>query len=1155
MVWQLAEPAEGLFLSAENDGVWLKSLSFGLSDSERRSHLKAKTRLGRLLPTLIPQLLELGLASLTGPSVCIAYNDFVELEANGIDAFDGIVPWAPFAIEIESSGSLGAPNFQYLLRFYAGTQQIHLDRIGCFVKRGNSVFRLDAQTFFLIEAIEKFNATLSEEKTKPADALLCFSQIKELAEGVGADIDRYLLHERVLIPSRVSLDLLVDQEGRITFAPKIEGVPSGALTRAYLASGNVEEIYSLDHPEGGRIRIVLDDTQKEVLRRMQKIRNLVGVDKARILANPYEVFDGVAGAIDIDLKDFGPRVKGIGDFPFVSQPFVQYGATGIFDDPDEAATPKERGKLNVGLKCRYIDGHEEDIVFENRDELLRFRHEVRASWNKGQRTLDLNGKTIIVDEGLVRGIEAVVERVTKPRGERCERKPQGHYLLIYTNEAELEYREKADPADLNINEFTLPKALLEGVSIKDHQKQGLKWLQYSRLLKRRGCLLADEMGLGKTLQVLMFIAWLIERGEISPEGTDNETAPWNPILIIAPVMLLESETWLNDMRQFFQGDGAIFQPWITLHGRELRNMRRGDATGRETDAQMPLLDLERLREYRVILTNYDTVVNYQYSFAMMKTAWSVVITDEAQEYKTPNTKISHALKSLSPQFRIACTGTPVEIRLVDIWNIFDFLQPGDLLRSAAEFSRKYEKPISEEPNRCPEILETLRVTLLFGKPNAYVLRREKSQTLDGLPTKHEHREFCNLSPEQREKHLDFVNRAHEGGEGDHPLTLLQHLMKLYQHPALVPKYEGFDTKNITEAFDQCPKLERVMDILDEIQGRNEKALIFTRSLAMQDLLTKAIRARFRIHADIINGLTSRRGGTRSENSSRKDIIKRFRESEGFNVIVLSPDVAGLGLTFVEANHVIHYGRWWNPARESQATDRVYRIGQEREVHVYYPIARDPLGVFKTFDEKLDALIQRRRELARDFLAPMPSEDENVQDLMKDILGETGAQKQRRNLTQSDVRSLPWDRFESLVALLEQKHGREVILTPRSGDHGIDVISRNKEGISLIQCKHTLWGSDVDDDVVTEIINATDGYRARWFRNFPNCTLKSILVTNGKFTRKAKLKAKAYDVDLIASTDLWGTLERNQCTLAEIERMEVSRLGTMRELQAKLQEFA
>src|SRR5207245_4108288 len=172
-------------------------------------------------------------------------------------------------------------------------------------------------------------------------------------------------------------------------------------------------------------------------------------------------------------------------------------------------------------------------------------------------------------------------------------------------------------------------------------------------------------------------------------------------------------------------EGDVFRPCVTLHGTRLRDFRRQGSKGQETILGEAVLDLERLRQHRVVLTNYETVVNYQYSFATMKEHWSVVVTDEAQEYKTPNTKISHALKSLAPRFRIACTGTPVETRLMDLWNIFDFLQPGQLLGSAQEFRKLYEQPLeNEETEAHDNAVSRLRECLRFGKEDAFVLRRD-----------------------------------------------------------------------------------------------------------------------------------------------------------------------------------------------------------------------------------------------------------------------------------------------------------------------------------------------------------------------------------------------------------------------------------------------
>lgn len=1145
MTWQLAEPAEGVFLTAENDGVWLRSRSLDFGSPGNLSAAKPKTRLGRLLPALTVQLRELGFAVVDGKSLRIPYPDFVELETNEIDAFQDILPWSPFLLEIGTSGTLGNAGFRYNMRFYLGNEQVHLERIGCFVKRGKTLYRLDRQTSALVEAINNFNS--SSGTINATDALLRFAEIKGLSEGVGAEIDSFISQNKIIIPSKIGLDLIIEDDKRITFVPKIDGVSSEGMKKAFLLSGDDTDVYNLGTPEGGRVRVVLDESQKEIFRRMRKIRKIGGADKAKVLSNPNSIFDGVAGTVDIDLQDFGPRVRGIGDFPFVSQPFVSYGTTGIFDDPDNDVVRQARSKLNIGIKCQNIDGREEDILFETRDEFLKFRNTSRLAFENGEGVVDFKGKNIVVDKEFIRGMDALVERVTKPKRERNEESSK-QYLLIYTNEAELEY-EAGVREPIPEAEVFIPKALKEDVSLKGHQKEGVRWLQQNFLTPtRRGCLLADEMGLGKTLQVLTFLAWLIEKGEIGATA-----APWKPILIVAPVTLLENETWVNDMKNFFRGDGEIFTPCLTLHGNKLQEMRALGETGREVEVQKATLDLERLRQYRVILTNYETIVNYQFSFAMMKSDWSVVVTDEAQEYKTSSTKISHALKSLSPKFRIACTGTPVETKLGDVWNIFDFLQPGNLLGSASEFSSEYERPLADSgDNNHAQVLDKLRDRLRLNKPDGYLFRRDKS-TLKDLPKKHEHKEYCTLSSGQRERYLDFINRAR--AEGNHHLALIQQIMKLYQHPALLPRYQPFDKDNIHEAREMCPKLEKVMNILHDIGVKQEKALIFTRSLDMQELLKSVIDATFRKNTDIVNGLSSRRGSARHANNSRKEMINRFRNSKGFDVIILSPDVAGIGLTLVEANHVIHYGRWWNPAKEAQATDRVYRIGQKKDVHVYYPIARDPEGKFKTFDEKLDDLIERRRALAADFLAPIPGEDKLEQELLTDILHDGSSATINapiKYVTKEDVKTLPWDRFESLVALIEQKQGCKSVLLLYPGAYGFDVISINDNELRLIQCKHTQWDASVEADVIVETISALDSYRGRLLRDIANeMTMKPLLVTNGKFTRAARQEALIRDVQLVSSQDFWQLLEKHPCTLAEIEIMESRRLKSISEVKAAI----
>ena len=188
------------------------------------------------------------------------------------------------------------------------------------------------------------------------------------------------------------------------------------------------------------------------------------------------------------------------------------------------------------------------------------------------------------------------------------------------------------------------------------------------------------------------------------------------------------------MENFFANDGVVFWPVLSLHGDQLAKLRRDDAEGRELEIGKPILDLNRIQRHRVVITNYETIKSYQHSFAYMKDGkplWSFIISDEAQEYKVPSTKISHAMKALKAQMHIACTGTPVENRLLDLWNICDALQPG-LLSSAREFVDRFEKTQDSDGQK-NRLLE-LKKTLLFQQPHAFLLRRTKSDVVE-LPRK------------------------------------------------------------------------------------------------------------------------------------------------------------------------------------------------------------------------------------------------------------------------------------------------------------------------------------------------------------------------------------------------------------------------------------
>ncbi len=1145
MNWKLPEPIKDVSFTVEPDGVWLRAAWGEITDWPQLRSRPARNRLGRVMPAVIAQLLELGLASVENGALKIPHAQFARLEENGIDAFEDVAPWAPFTLELNSSGALGLPDFRYRYRFYLGRQAVYPERLGGFVRRGEGdVYRLDGQTLALIEAVEWFNALPAEKKE--AQAYLKFAEIKGLAEGTGAGLDRYLGRQRVLVPSRLALDIVTDAQGRISFVPRIDGVADEAMRQAFFQRGGADEAYAINH-DGEQIYVVLDDVQRETLRRMQKVDKRGGAEKIRVLRDPQSIFDGVGDAID--LSGFGPRVRGIGDFPFVAQPYYSAG-TGIFDGIKREQS-NDGTASSAGIQVRYAGDEDEitNVEFDSAQEILEFQRQVHEAYRNGKGVVDFKGKTILLEDEFRQAIDELAEKVGGPKAKKDDK--QRSYLLIYTNEAVLEHEEGAAAAEETVS-LELPCSLKPEVMLKAHQKEGVRWLQQNYLLGekgRRGCLLADDMGLGKTLQVLTFLAWLIERGDIAG-GADPEAAPWRPILIVAPVILIENETWLQDMRQFFAADGAIFTPHLVLRGKKLEEFRT--TRGKEVEVGQAVLDLDRICRHRVVLTNYETIVNYQHSFARMRDRWSVVITDEAQEYKTANTKISHALKSLSPRFRIAATGTPVETKLSDVWNLFDFLQPGPLLGSLTEFRRNYEDRLSE-PNggALPELKKRLR----FNRADAYLLRRDKKTSLLELPKKYEHKLPCELSAEQRQMHLELLGSVGRGGKNGHPLKVIPQLQRLYQHPALIPRYEPMSAD---AAMRSCPKLAAVIECLKSIRAKSEKVLIFTRSLDAQHLLISVLNEVFRLEVEVVNGSTSRNSDAQGADRTRKAIVNRFRESTGFNALILSPDVAGIGLTIVEANHVIHYGRWWNPAKESQATDRVYRIGQQRDVHVYHPIARDPRGEFETFDEKLDQLIERRLQLAADFLSPMPDENQLGQELFGSLLNQTERQAPQPAsppLGKEDVKRLSDSHFAALVAALEQSNGRQVFLTPKHGNGGIDVVSIQGTSIRLIQCRRFQPGQagvEIAEDAIAELLSAGDLYSARIsLLRVGMFTLGLALATNGQPTKAAHREAKEQGVELMTENSLMKNLQLASPTRLAIEAQLQSRCRSMNELLVEI----
>lgn len=952
----------GVQIAAESEGLTIRAME-GRSDLSRRENWPFEglaAPAGWRTAVEIEQLLELGFAEAKYGTIVIPYQNFQMIDSDMPVSF--LRAWAepsPFLLKVDRKSDIGRKDFEYKYQFLLGGRPVHVDRIGPYVRRAgqDEVFVLDQQMCSLVEAMDAFNALHPEQKTMQ-ESWLTFAKVKGCASEVGATLDATLQKNDVVVPSTIGLDMREDTDGSLSFLPTCPELASEEFHQVFERNPGAEKFYSVDKPGLRCVRIVLSDEQHEVLRRMKRVRRVTGEPKERLKKDPAQVFEGVIDHVELP---YGERVLGIGEFRFTAVPrpnFHDAAMAGLWQQATDANTegaPVE-GERN-GDAAVSEEMHPSGVTPESGDSIQSqdsFQSRIDTDSIQAETPMKISQKVLLVDNN-----DEAVSAV---------------------------FLEQANNAKLlaGTGPFERPSAFRPDLMLHPHQQDGVKWLQTCmQIADRKGVLLADDMGVGKTIQVLTFLAWCIETGKFP--GLSKSTPPFRPILIVVPLILLETRTWETEMEHFFLNEGSIFWPILSLHGSDLAKFRREDAEGPELIIGKPILDLSRLQRYRVVITNYETLKNYQHSFAYYrdgKPLWSAIVSDEAQEFKVPNSKISHAMKALKGDFQIACTGTPVENRLLDLWNVCDTVQPG-LLSSAKDFMQRYESSASREADT--GTLVELKRTLLFEQPHAFLKRRTKSEVAD-LPPKHLEKIACDMSSKEIEVHLQLLNELRGNQTRAGIFKALHRFALLSQHIALLSG--NAEELSPDELIAASPKLREVIRELHKIRGKQEKAIIFARHRAMQSALAKVLSSEFRLPVRIINGETkTMASGFRAQGQkTRSGLLEEFKRKQGFNIQILSPFVAGIGLTITEANHVFHYGRWWNPAVESQATDRVYRIGQKRDVFVYVPIYRDASKrIPVTFDERLDALMERKYRLAEEFLRPLPAEDEIGGELVNELI--------------------------------------------------------------------------------------------------------------------------------------------------------------------------
>ena len=654
----------------------------------------------------------------------------------------------------------------------------------------------------------------------------------------------------------------------------------------------------------------------------------------------------------LDLSKYSERIEGFGiEKPYYC-PFIARKNNGLSWVPEN---------LTCGLFYTPTDSGESIAIELDERGLKEFRTRVEEARKTNCESIPFPGcpKPIRREEAeqILASIDearsAALREEFKPEKTAASAVPaERRGLVVKPNITELDYEERRGALTVP-NGFTsrLPSLLKPDFSLKNHQLEGIAWLQY--LWSRspsdcRGALLADDMGLGKTIQLLSFIAAELE--------TDARLAP---CLIVAPVSLLEN--WKEEIEKFFE-DGAI--PVLTLYGTTLSKLRlsRSEIEKELTAAGVGrLLVRNWLGGARLVLTTYETLRDLE--FPLSREKWSIMICDEAQKIKNPNALVSRAAKKQNARFKIACTGTPVENTLTDLWCLFDFIQPG-LLGSLNRFGQQYRRPIEAETED-----EKARVQELRQLIEPQKLRRTKREVAKDLPNKIEVTACRSLpiSEKQRmiysrevDQYRRQINVSEDRSVRNH-LGLIQVLRKICSDPHALYAKPG-TIESLEETAMHSPKLSWLLKQLEQIRETHEKVIIFCELRDLQRKLQHAIAGKLEIVPDIINGDTATSG---NKSSTRQQRLKAFQSQPGFGVIILSPLAVGFGVNIQGANHVIHFTRTWNPAKEDQATDRAYRIGQTKDVYVYYPVVVAP--DFVTFDAKLDSLLDWKRGLSEDML--------------------------------------------------------------------------------------------------------------------------------------------------------------------------------------------
>jgi hypothetical protein len=955
--------------------------------------------------------------------------------------FRNLIEFPPIfdgGIYLESQGLIHSHDYKLTYSWINGTgrQITNCERRAGFIIIGGKRYLLPIHAWKMVESLDAIKLSIDNSSTISSrlEVLERFERLKELLPETergkfseSSDISNLKIHfanafrieaipeasgynfRPILLRRREAID-----SNNITFESILPPSEQVKYADYFKNSTNLLPYYNL----GVGKYLIVGEQLGRVLAVVHKIQHASAEDRLKFLKNPKAaIADSLDGVIDFNELDaiFSDRVTGLGEWNAKVIPWMQLPSSEWIPSYELPNVPKG---IDIG-------GVRVELTTEAAKALLQ---RMEAAQKAGEPFVVHSGVQIPVNNSSRASLAALVPRSPETSIASTEAKfetaPHNVIMLVKENLESVEFAAHRVKRTSFPSQRGIPDAVR--TAPKPHQEEAFNWLCDHYKIGSRGVLLADDMGLGKTFQSLMFLAWIrrgIEVGEL----------PEKPLLIVAPTGLLNN--WEAEIERHLLSDLGDL---VRAFGNGLKAIRSGSS-----------LNTAKIRNAGLVLTTYDTLTRYQTSFGAV--SFSAVIFDEVQKLKNPGIQNYSAASSLNCEFWVGMTGTPVENRLCDLWAITDVLQPG-LLGSIKEFSNKYEKAMLEGGDIATQRIMELQDGLITPAEDspAFMLRRMKHERLPGLPKKHIHEHPLQMPAEQVKAYNDILNEvAKSEGRKGAMLEALQKLRACSLHPDYKRQQQYVSDDDFIK---RSARLQSCFNILDKIHAKNEKALIFVEynEWHKPEFLRDIIKNRYSLKElpMVINGQV--------DSEARQARVDAFQKVRGvFDVMLLSPRAGGVGLTLTAANHVIHLTRWWNPAVEDQATDRVYRIGQEAAVHVHYPLAIHPDHVKNCFDHNLNQLLDTKRKLSTQVLIAVQDEG----GIMESLIGKTFGSNREFEVSLSESYVLSGQEFEDIVLRRLQKfaptQGYQVRFTKKSWDGGADMIVETNDGqiAAILQCKH------------------------------------------------------------------------------------------------------